>query len=1264
MRKIKNWLYNLRIKSKLMVILAITVINFLLYYAFSTFLLNTTSVYTSLIDAERLHTQFFETGLASFHKYLYNGDTNEINHSISNIEKANRLASLMVDIDSIVNHKSATEMEEIFWDYYREPLHHNRTAVNLFANRTRLFVKFDFKILVETFAIAAEGAHTGNNVVQLIKEYEKSPSEETLKKINDESETIRKFYVDFSDKINEATTFGMNLQFWSSVFMILLVILITIYAINLLSRYLHKQLKSLVDESQKLAQGDLNTQIRKPSNDEIGWLFDAFGDIIQNMKQIVEYASNISKGDFQTQMTPRSENDELVTALNSMAVSLQKNKLKNDREAWQTSGLNNLNKEISGDLSAKDFAHKTISFLLNYLDALGGNFYTLSRESFEIQESAGMNTAKIPQVISVGSGIIGQAALNNKMIHLNNLDDKIYHTYASTGEIIPRELLIVPLQFNGKILGIIELTTANTFDAQRLEFIKTVKEIIGIGLHVTLSRQQLKELLETTQVQAEELEVQQEELRTTNAELEEQTQLLRENELKLQTQQEELRVTNEELEERTHDLEAQRNEVIKNSQELEKAKLVVEQKAREVEIASKYKSVFLANMSHELRTPLNSLLILSKDLSENRDKNLTKSQVESANIINNSGHELLNLINDILDLSKIEAGKMMVNPEYITLEDLVGDITNMFNHVAQKKGLYFHTRLSEKPDFSLFNDRQKIHQILKNLISNALKFTSSGGVTVNFRLSETQTDVLCMDVVDTGIGIPQDKQDEIFEAFKQVDGSISRNFGGTGLGLSISRELAKLLNGKISLTSEPNQGSTFTVCIPVNYEEETTAQTNTQETVVESHVQPLPAANIVEKKTKPLNNQEEEIIYIQDDRQSIQKDDKVILIIEDDLILAGSLVKQCQESGFKCIVSGTGENGLYLTDKYHPDAIILDIMLPGMDGYQVLEILKDNPETRHIPVQMMSSLDPESSNFQKWTIGYLTKPLQQQDILNALEKISLHINKNVKDLLVIEDDENNAILITRMLGGKDVNLSLTGSGKEALELIKEKSFDCVVLDLGLTDMSGIDLVKEINKSCKNNLPPIIVYTAHDLSKEETRELQRYTKSIIIKGTKSDGRLLDETALFLHRVVDDMSESKKQIIKKLHNKEAVFENKTVLVVDDDMRNVFALTKILEDRHLNVVEAENGSVALNKLAENKKIDIVLMDVMMPVMDGLTAIQKIRENEKYRNLPIIVLTAKAMKEDRVKAIEAGANDYLSKPVDTEKLLSLMRVWLYNSK
>ena len=1262
MSLLKNWLYNLKIKAKLFVLLAIMVFNFIVFYAFSTFLLNTNSVYTSLIDAERMHTQYFETGLMSFYIYANSGDTSDYLKSINNIEKANRLASLMINIDSIVENTSSSEMEEIFWDYYKIPLHNDKEAVYLFANRTRLFVKLNFTILIETFEIAAEGSKTGDHIIALIHEYKRNHSPETLEKINEETAIIHKFYDSFSAKINEATNFGMRLQFISSAVLLLLLLIITIFSINQFSGYMHKQLKSLVDEARKLAIGDLSIEIRKPSNDEIGFLFDAFNEILINMKKMVSYASGISQGEYESQIKPRSKNDELAVALNAMADSLRQNKIKNDREAWQSVGLNTLNKEISGELSLEMFTHNASSFLLDFFDALSGNFYTLENGRYDLQQSSAMDPTKIKKSITVDSGIIGQAARDNKIVHLKDLKDKYYSTYTSSGEITPKELLIIPLEYNNRVLGIIELTSIHSFSEVMLEFVNTVKEILAIGLHVTTSRHQLTELLITTQQQAEELEVQQEELRTSNAELEEQTQLLMQNEAKLQVQQEELKVTNEELEERTHDLETQRNEVVKNSKELEKAKLIVEQKAREVEIASKYKSVFLANMSHELRTPLNSLLILSEDLTKNKELNLTAKQIEAARIINNSGNELLNLINDILDLSKIEAGKMLVNPEYITLSDLDEDVSRMFSHVAEKKGLFLKTNLNTNKNITLLNDRQKINQILKNLISNALKFTPQGGVTVNFNFQDEYPDRLCIEVIDTGIGIPENKQIEIFEAFQQLDGSISRNYGGTGLGLSISRELAKLLNGKITLSSELNKGSVFTLCFPINFiEGEPVVPVEnpiTEATDISKTIRHTPNVFDIE-----LDKQDEDIHFIDDDRKSISKNDKIILIVEDDLVLAKTLSEKCYEAGFKCIVAGTGENGLFLTEKYHPDAIILDIMLPGIDGYKVLEVLKENPETRHIPVQMMSSLDPDQSNYQKWAIGYLSKPLTQDNIDEALGKISTHLNKNIKDLLIIEDDEANSILISKMLGGKDVNLSITGSGKEALALIIENTYDCVVLDLGLRDMSGIDLVKEISQHCKKTIPPIIVYTARELNKQETKELQRFTKSIIIKGVKSDGRLLDETALFLHRVVDDMSEHKKQIIKKLHNKEAVFENKTVLVVDDDMRNVFALTKILEDRHLQVIEAENGRVALEKLNGDIQIDIVLMDVMMPEMDGLTAIKEIRKINKYKHLPIIVLTAKAMKEDRIKAIDAGANDYLSKPIDTVKLLSLMRVWLYNS-
>jgi len=1265
MKKIINWLYNLKIRQKLFVLLFITTINFIIFFAFTNFFSNTIRTFIWTVDIERMHTQYFEMGLENFYIYLHDNKQSSYNNAITNIKKANRLLVLMTNIDSLVHNTSKSELEDIFWDYYKEPLHYDKDAVNLFADRTEIFIFLDFSIMRETYEIASQEYQSGLNVITLIEKYRENKSPQVIEQIEKESKLIRERYSKFSSKITEATNFGMKVRFIVSLIILILLVIFTLLSINWLSNYLYKYLKILVDGSQKLAEGDLDITMNKPSKDEIGWLFDAFKIILLNMKETVKHASNISEGNFNTHIEPRSKNDQLSIALNSMSDSLSKSKQQSDLEIWKTQGINLLNNEISGDLSLKKFTSNSISFLIKYFDGLSGNFYTTSNNYLELQHSSAMDNEKIQKSISFNSGVVGQAASDGEIVHLKNIKNKDYITYTSSIEILPTELLIIPLSYNNQIQGLIEITSINEFTDEILEFIKSVKDSISLGLHVTLSRQKLKVLLETTQQQAEELEVQQEELRESNAELEEQTHLLRENEVKLQAQQEELRVINEELEERTHDLEIQRNEVVKNSKELEKAKTVVEQKAREVEIASKYKSEFLANMSHELRTPLNSLLILSKDLSENKKKNLTDSQVESADIINHSGRELLELINDILDLSKIESGKMIVNPEYLTLEEIEGDILSMFTHVAKKKKLFLTTNISSISDYTLFTDQQKINQILKNLISNALKFTTEGGITINLTIDENNKDILCIDVTDTGIGIPENKQLEIFEAFQQVDGTISRKYGGTGLGLSISRELAKLLNGKITLSSVYGQGSVFTICIPIIYEETSDPSTTDKSEIIKNKVEKtIPKITAPEKVTldKVIADQNDEIIFIDDDRGSLLKDDKIILIIEDDLVLAKSLKTKCYDSGFKCIVSGTGENGLYLTEKYNPDAIILDIMLPGIDGYKVLDILKQNPETRHIPVQMMSSIDNDVDIFKKGAIGFLSKPLTQDSISVTLDKISRHLNKNVKDLLIVEDDEVNRIMISKLLGGKDVNLTLTDSGTDAMGLLKNNTYDCVVLDLGLNDMSGIELVKRINTTCKKKLPPIIVYTAKELTKQETKELQRYTQSIIIKGAKSEGRLLDETALFLHRVVDDMSESKKQIIKKLHNKEDVFENKTVLIVDDDMRNVFALTKILEDRNLIVIEAENGKVAIDKLTENNNIDIVLMDVMMPVMDGLTATKEIRKNKGIRNIPIIVITAKAMKEDRLNALAAGANDYLSKPIDTEKLLSLMRVWLYN--
>ena len=1257
MSKFSNWFKNLKIRWKLFIILSIIVTNFLLFYVATSFFNNTTRSFVSILDGERNHTQYFEMGISSFFMYVNDHDSTHFKDAILYIEKANQLAEAMVSIDSLVQNTTQKEFRHIYWDYYAETMHFDKDAVNLFADRTRLFVKLRFSILMETYAIAAKGYNTGIHVIDLMNKYKATGNPQIIEELSAQAEIIHEFYLSFSMTITNAIKFGNKLLRIISISILVIVLLISIISINWITNYLYKNLSQLSEKSKKLALGDVNIETVSPSKDEIGLLYSAYNTIVESMKGMVTYANAIAEGNYNNQMEPRSPEDTLTIALNSMAASLKENRLKTEAENWQSEGINNLNREITGNLNIEIFAKKTLRFLIDYFGAINGCFYLVKDNELELFDHLGIDTSRIKQRIPLGSGIYSKAFEKNLCTHINNLDYLNFKTFTGTGEISPNEIVIIPLTFNENPLGIIEIASTK-FDNIALILLNTLREIISISLHVNISHFQVTELLSKTQQQAEELEVQQEELRTSNAELEEQTQLLRDSEAELEAQQEELRVTNEELQERTNDLEIQRNEVIKNSKELEKAKDAIEQKAKEVEIASKYKSEFLANMSHELRTPLNSLLLLSKDLASNKRENLDESQVESAKIIYNSGNDLLTLINDILDLSKIESGKMLVNPEYMTLSDIEEDITSVFSHLAKEKGLFFNT-IIKNDDITVFTDRQKVNQVLKNFVSNAVKFTSNGGITITF---VNNNDGIIIEVADTGIGIPNDKQLEIFEAFQQVDGSISRKYGGTGLGLSISRELAKLLAGKITLQSTVGNGSVFALHLPINFnnslpETDTLiAQKNIQEEVKKV---PEPPKIIQDENN---NKSSGEIIYIPDDRDKISKDDKTILIIEDDLELAKNLTKQCYDEGFKCIVSGTGENGLVLTEKYKPDAIILDIRLPGIDGYKVLEILKDNPETRHIPVQLMSAYDPERSSANKLSIGFLQKPIIPEELDKSLKKIATHINKNIKDLLIIEDDEANRIMISKLLGGKDVKVTVTDSGTEAMKLIQDNNFDCVVLDLGIKDMNGLELVKQMSIKCKKRIPPIIVYTARDLTMDETRELQRHTKSIIIKGAMSDSRLLDETALFLHRVVDDMSENKKKIIKKLHNKEAVFENKTVLLVDDDMRNVFALTKILEDHNLNVIEAENGQVAIDKLNRDKSIDIVLMDVMMPVMDGLTAIEKIRASGNFNKLPIIVLTAKAMKEDRLNAIKAGANDYLSKPIDTDKLLSLMRVWLYN--
>jgi CheY-like chemotaxis protein/CHASE3 domain sensor protein len=733
--------------------------------------------------------------------------------------------------------------------------------------------------------------------------------------------------------------------------------------------------------------------------------------------------------------------------------------------------------------------------------------------------------------------------------------------------------------------------------------------------------------------QAEELQTQQEELRQMNEELEEQTQFLKQ-------QQEELQMTNAELEEQTQSLEIKNIEVLT-------AKNDIEKKTKQLEISSKYKSEFLANMSHELRTPLNSLLILSKDLSENRNNNLDNIQVESAEIIYKSGHDLLVLINEVLDLSKIEAGKMTINIENVSLKKLSNELLREFKHQAEQKGLKLSVKLDAELPETIRTDPQRLNQILKNLLSNALKFTKKG--SVNIHISKASDNKVIISVTDTGIGISVDKQLSVFEAFQQAEGGTSRKYGGTGLGLSISRELARLLGAEIKLSSKINEGSVFSLIIPLEIQEDQ-EQLKT-DTVKKSALSETMLSEVDNYLNYPC---------IEDDRKTITGSDKKVLIIEDDLKFASILLKLANRKGFKCLSAATGEDGLLLASKYKPQAIILDMTLPGINGHDVLAELKSNPSVRHIPVHIISARERSLESIREGAVEYLVKPIDKKDLEEAFNRIENFVDRKIKNLLIIEDSENARKAMRILIGNGDVNCFEAGTGKKGLTLYEKNHIDCIILDLGLPDMSGFEFIRKLENIKEHNIPPIIVYTGKELSKEENNELQKYAESIIIKGVRSEERLLDETSLFLHRTISNLPKSKQLIINNLYDKESVFHTKKILVVDDDMRNLFALSKVLQERGMEILKAENGKIALEMLDGHPDIHLVLMDIMMPEMDGYEAMKGIRAQNRFKKLPVIALTAKAMKDDKQKCIDAGANDYITKPIDVDRLLSLMRIWL----
>ncbi|SCZ10228.1 Signal transduction histidine kinase [Paenibacillus polysaccharolyticus] len=1089
----------------------------------------------------------------------------------------------------------------------------------------------------------------------------------------------------------------------------------TVDSLNALSRYQDQE----IDAEIKDANAAYTRAVQITISIMVAGLLLALGIILWVLPSITRGLNIVSmmitsfgKGRYRTirriQIKSTDEIGQIATVFKEVSNDLEE-KLEIEKayvqaqqdQNWMSSNIARVPELLRGIGSIRQISQMFISEFTPVLGAQLGVVYLIDEEkhpdelrrygSYAFEENGELGK----EVYRIGEGMIGQAALDMSPIVLDHTPDEYVSIGSASGSARAAGIMIYPVVFEDELIGVVELASFEGFNEMHKQLFGQLIMNLGVILNNVRRRLRVEELLresqaltEELQVQSEELQTQQEELRRSNENLEEQTDALKRSEELLQRQQEELEHFNTELIAKTRALEEQVREVEEKNDEIEKTKTQLEQQAMQLSMTSKYKSEFLANMSHELRTPLNSLLILSQLLSENKDGNLSSKQQEYAQTIYMSGADLLKMIDEILDLSKVDAGKMDINYETVRLDELTGFVTQNFGPMANKKELDLNIDFDSSLPEWIYTDSHRVKQILRNLLSNAFKFTNRGSVSLIAKRMKpeelpgylnTNQQYLGFSIKDTGIGIPSDKTDLIFEAFQQVDGTTSRKYGGTGLGLSISRELARLLGGAIQVKSSEGVGSTFTLFLPDNHEEaewaeekatrEAAVSSEQQQTLV-SDIQPvrIPQQSILASEPEESRMAElsparsAELSRIEDDANTIVEGDKTLLIIEDDVKFAHILMDMARGRGFKALVALQGDTGLEMAREYLPDAIILDIQLPVMDGWTILGELKSNSVTRHIPVHVISVVDDMKQGLMMGAIAYLKKPSSKDSLDKAFSHIQSYTENQLKRLLIVEDDEIQRKAIIELIGHDDVAITAVSTGQEALNELHSQRYDCMVLDLMLTDMTGFELLDQIRDDEYLNDLPIIIYTGKELDSKEEMKLRKYAESIIIKDVKSPERLLDETTLFLHRVEANLPEDKRRILQKLHNKETLFEGKKILLVDDDIRNVFALSSVLEGYRMDVTFAENGREALEALEKNPEFDLVLMDMMMPEMDGYEAMTRIRQNPKFDKLPIIALTAKAMKEDRGKCIEAGASDYVKKPIQTDQLLSLMRVWLYS--
>jgi HAMP domain-containing protein/signal transduction histidine kinase/CheY-like chemotaxis protein len=995
------------------------------------------------------------------------------------------------------------------------------------------------------------------------------------------------------------------------------------------------------------------------------------------VRAIADVATAVTKGDLTRSITVEVQGEvaSLKDNINEMIRNLKETTLKNSEQDWLKTNLAKFSRMLQGQKDLMAVSRLILSELAPLVSAQHGVFYMYDGQEGEgvlklLASYAYKERKSLANSFKQGEGLVGQCALEKQRILVREAPVDYIQISSGLGEYRPLDIIVLPVLFEGQVKAVVELATFNRFSEIHLSFLDQLTDSIGIVLNTLSATMRTEELLKQSQSLAHELQTQQEELRESNDRLEQQAATLRRSEELLKKQQEELQSTNEELQDKAQLLADQKRQVEGKNREVELARVSLEEKAGQLALTSKYKSEFLANMSHELRTPLNSMLILTKMMAENPDGNLSSKQVEFAKTIHSSGADLLSLINDILDLSKIESGTVSVEINEVVLSEIKEFAQQSFRQVAESKGLTFSFEIDEEAPYALLTDPVRLKQVLKNLLSNAFKFTERGQVKLSIQkaesgwnkdnqiLNQAQT-VLSFSVSDTGIGIPEEKQKIIFEAFHQADGTTSRRYGGTGLGLSISREIARLLGGDLGLTSTPGDGSTFVLYLPLSYVVPPKAVPKEGwSPIAQSQSKVHYPVSATRFESDPLLLAQSEV---KDDRHNIEPGDRVLLVIEDDIGFAHLLAELAHSKDFKVVVALQGEQALALARKFKPQAITLDLRLPGIDGWTVLDRLKHDAETRHIPIHVISVLAQEYRARSMGAFACLEKSTSKESLEEAIEQIKAHIESKPNSLLLVVADEEQRRRMVEIVGAEDIETVEVSSGEEALAELKKKRFDCLVLDQSLPDLTWPELMNEITHELGIKDLPVILYSTRDISQEEKTALNKASEGLIIKEVRSLERLLDETALFLHRVQASLPNPQQQILERIRQSDPVLAGRKVLIVDDDMRNIFSMASALERHDMDVLYAENGRDALNLLDSNPEIDVVLMDIMMPGMDGYETMSAIREMERFSSLPIIAVTAKAMKGDREKCVDAGASDYIAKPLDIDQLLSLLRVWLY---